>query len=50
MKKDVETILNGLDKLVDDQFGTGEKAARDAFTAEHKREDGGATRTGGTRA
>ncbi|WP_349345334.1 hypothetical protein [Streptomyces rapamycinicus] len=37
MKKDVETILNGLDKLVDDQFGRGEKAARDAFTAEHQR-------------
>ncbi|GAA1141026.1 hypothetical protein GCM10009579_75850 [Streptomyces javensis] len=37
MKKDVEAILNGLDKLVDDQFGRGEKAARDAFTAEHQR-------------
>ncbi|MGA5565703.1 phage tail protein [Streptomyces platensis] len=37
MKKDVETILDGLDKLVDDQFGKEEKAARDAFTAEHKR-------------
>ncbi|OMI36430.1 hypothetical protein [Streptomyces sparsogenes] len=37
MKKDVEAILDGLDKLVDDQFGREEKAARDAFTAEHKR-------------
>ncbi|EFL29140.1 conserved hypothetical protein [Streptomyces himastatinicus ATCC 53653] len=37
MKKDVESILDGLDKLVDDQFGRGEKAARDDFTAEHKR-------------
>ncbi|MET7904595.1 hypothetical protein ABZS86_25260 [Streptomyces sp. NPDC005355] len=37
MKKDVEAILDGLDKLVDDQFGRGEKAARDAFNAEHKR-------------
>ncbi|MFI0820867.1 hypothetical protein ACH4TX_32705 [Streptomyces sp. NPDC021098] len=37
MKKDVEDILGGLDKLVDDQFGRGEKAARDDFTAEHKR-------------
>ncbi|MBD3003927.1 hypothetical protein IEJ02_07345 [Streptomyces sp. 5-10] len=37
IKKDVEAILNGLDKLVDDQFGRGEKAARDAFTAEHQR-------------
>ncbi|MFD2467683.1 tetrahydrofolate dehydrogenase/cyclohydrolase catalytic domain-containing protein [Amycolatopsis silviterrae] len=37
MKQDVEGILNGLDKLVDDQFGRGEKAARDAFTAEHRR-------------
>lgn len=37
MKEDVEAILEGLDKLVDDQFGRGEKAARDAFTAEHKR-------------
>ncbi|WP_253209442.1 hypothetical protein [Streptomyces niphimycinicus] len=36
-KKDVEAILDGLDKLVDDQFGRGEKAARDAFTAEHQR-------------
>ncbi|WP_456206949.1 phage tail protein [Streptomyces sp. LZ34] len=37
MKKDVEAILDGLDKRVDDQFGREEKAARDAFTAEHKR-------------
>lgn len=37
MKKDVESILDGLDKLVDDQFGRDEKAARDDFTAEHKR-------------
>ncbi|SCL54381.1 hypothetical protein [Micromonospora eburnea] len=36
-KKDVEGILSGLDKKVDDQFSAGEKAARDAFTAEHKR-------------
>ncbi|WP_406631347.1 hypothetical protein [Amycolatopsis sp. WGS_07] len=36
MKQDVEGILNGLDKLVDDQFGRGEQAARDAFTAEHR--------------
>ncbi|MFU8850476.1 hypothetical protein ACNAW0_05770 [Micromonospora sp. SL1-18] len=36
-KKDVEGILSGLDKKVDDQFSKGEKAARDAFTAEHKR-------------
>src|SRR5215207_2940405 len=36
-KKDVEDILTGLDKKVDDQFSKGEKDARDAFTAEHKR-------------
>lgn len=36
-KKDVEEILTGLDKKVDTAFSTGEKAARDAFTAEHKR-------------
>lgn len=36
-KKDVEDILSGLDKKVDAQFTAGEKAARDAFTAEHKR-------------
>jgi hypothetical protein len=37
MKKDVEAILDGLDKLVDDEFARGEKLARDAFTAEHER-------------
>ncbi|MFI0777441.1 hypothetical protein [Streptomyces sp. NPDC021212] len=37
MKKEVEAILDGLDKLVDEQFSREEKAARDAFTAEHKR-------------
>ena len=37
MKTDVETILTGLDKLVDDQFTRGEKQARDAFTSEHRR-------------
>jgi hypothetical protein len=36
-KKDVESTLSGLDKLVDDKFTAGEKAARDAFTADHKR-------------
>jgi hypothetical protein len=36
-KRDVEAILTGLDKKVDDQFTKGEKAARDAFTADHKR-------------
>jgi hypothetical protein len=36
MKTDVEGILSGLDKLVDDQFTRGEKEARDAFTAEHE--------------
>ncbi|MGA4544036.1 hypothetical protein ACPA54_29015 [Uniformispora flossi] len=36
-KKDVESTLSGLDKLVDDKFDAGEKAARDAFTADHKR-------------
>ncbi|MFH9672103.1 hypothetical protein ACH4L5_07445 [Streptomyces sp. NPDC017405] len=36
MKKDVEAILGGLDTLVDEQFTRGEKAARDAFTAEHR--------------
>ncbi|WP_410667671.1 hypothetical protein [Amycolatopsis sp. cmx-4-68] len=36
MKTDVEAILTGLDKLVDDQFTKGEKEARDAFTAEHR--------------
>jgi len=37
LKTDVEGILTGLDKLVDDQFTKGEKEARDAFTAEHRR-------------
>ncbi|GAB3158821.1 hypothetical protein GCM10027258_70880 [Amycolatopsis stemonae] len=37
MKTDVEGILTGLDKLVDEQFTKGEKEARDAFTAEHRR-------------
>jgi len=36
MKADVEGILTGLDKLVDDQFTRGEKDARDKFTTEHK--------------
>ena len=36
-KKDVEQILSDLDKKVDDKFTKDEKAARDAFTAEHKR-------------
>jgi hypothetical protein len=36
-KKDVEDILSGLDRKVDDQFGREEKEARDKFTAEHKR-------------
>lgn len=36
-KKDVEDILSGLDKKVDEKFTRDEKAARDAFTAEHKR-------------
>ncbi|MCX5341838.1 hypothetical protein [Streptomyces atratus] len=36
-KKDVEDTLSGLDKKVDTAFTTGEKAARDAFTADHKR-------------
>jgi hypothetical protein len=37
MKTDVEAILTGLDKKVDDEFGRGEKQARDEFTAEHRR-------------
>ncbi|MCX4963220.1 hypothetical protein OHA98_00005 [Streptomyces sp. NBC_00654] len=36
-KKDVEETLSGLDKKVDAAFTSGEKAARDAFTADHKR-------------
>ncbi|MEU9853761.1 hypothetical protein [Streptomyces sp. NPDC047974] len=35
-KKDVESTLTGLDQKVDAAFTTGEKAARDAFTADHK--------------
>ncbi|GAB3470268.1 phage tail protein [Actinophytocola sediminis] len=37
LKADVEGILSGLDKLVDEQFTREEKQARDAFTAEHRR-------------
>lgn len=36
-KKDVETTLSDLDKKVDKAFTAGEKSARDAFTADHKR-------------
>ncbi|MBW4717122.1 hypothetical protein [Saccharothrix obliqua] len=36
-KKDVEDVLTGLDAKVDAEFTTGEKAVRDAFTADHKR-------------
>ncbi|EST37001.1 hypothetical protein N566_15385 [Streptomycetaceae bacterium MP113-05] len=36
-KKDVEKTLSDLDKKVDSQFTKGEKAAHDAFTADHKR-------------
>ncbi|MGC4948609.1 phage tail protein [Streptomyces sp. DT224] len=36
-KKDVEATLSGLDQKVDAAFTSGEKAARDAFTADHKR-------------
>lgn len=36
MQTDVENILTGLDKLVDDQFTREEKDARDKFTAEHQ--------------
>jgi hypothetical protein len=36
-KKDVEATLDGLDRKVDAKFTAGEKAARDAFTADHKR-------------
>ncbi|SCK41836.1 hypothetical protein H181DRAFT_03639 [Streptomyces sp. WMMB 714] len=36
-KKDVEGILDGLDKKVDDQFTKGEKAARKAFEADQSR-------------
>ncbi|GAA2266596.1 hypothetical protein GCM10010232_68720 [Streptomyces amakusaensis] len=37
MKTDVETILSGLDAKVGTEFDTGEKAAREAFTDEHRR-------------
>jgi aminoglycoside phosphotransferase (APT) family kinase protein len=37
-KADVEKILSDLDGKIDDEFTTGEKRARDRFTAEH--EDG----------
>ncbi|MGQ4487463.1 hypothetical protein ACN6LM_004666, partial [Streptomyces sp. SAS_281] len=36
-KRDVEATLSGLDQRVDAAFTSGEKAARDAFTADHKR-------------
>ncbi|MFH8472086.1 hypothetical protein [Streptomyces sp. NPDC018000] len=36
-KRDVEGTLSDLDKKVDTAFTQGEKAARDAFTADHKR-------------
>ena len=36
-KADVEGILAGLDRSVDEQFTRDEKQARDAFTAEHQR-------------
>lgn len=36
-KSDVEKILGELDKKVEDRFTAGEKAVRDAFTAEHER-------------
>ena len=36
-KADVEQILSGLDRKVDDLFTRGERAARDAFTADHRR-------------
>ena len=35
-KTEVESILTGLDKTVDEQFTREEKQARDAFTAEHQ--------------
>ncbi|MGW4054191.1 hypothetical protein ACWENA_25515 [Streptomyces sp. NPDC004779] len=35
-KKDVEATLTGLDQKVDTAFTSGEKSARDAFTADHK--------------
>jgi Skp family chaperone for outer membrane proteins len=36
-KHEVEAILTGLDKKVDEQFTREEKAARDAFTADYSR-------------
>jgi hypothetical protein len=36
-KTEVEGILSNLDKQVDEKFSRDEKAARDRFTAEHKR-------------
>ncbi|MER5704946.1 hypothetical protein ABT023_23780 [Micromonospora sp. NPDC002296] len=36
-KSDVEEILSGLDKKVDEKFTAGEKAARDGFTADYQR-------------
>jgi len=36
-KSDVEQILSGLDRKVDEAFSKGERAAREAFTADHKR-------------
>lgn len=36
-RTDVEAILSGLDKKVDDAFTAGERSARDAFTADHQR-------------
>jgi hypothetical protein len=35
-KAEIEAMLAGLDKTVDEQFTREEKQARDAFTAEHK--------------
>ena len=36
-KRTVDGILSGLDGLVESEFNAGEKAARDAFEANHKR-------------
>ena len=46
-KTEVETILNGIDDKVSTPFDTGEKAARDAFTASTSRR-WRTTRTGAT--
>src|SRR2546421_183483 len=35
-KADVGGILTGLDGMVDDQFGRGERGARETFTRRHK--------------